>query len=304
MELSSERSPNFGRRSRSGVSTRGFFPYNLQYRMPATLDQIIGATRARVARQKPSVDLRQLERAAETHVPRGFRQSLAARSQSSSAIIAELKKASPSRGVIRADFDPEMLAKELESAGATALSVLTNTEYFQGSLDSLRLASSVTRLPCLRKDFFVDEIQIIEARANGADAILLIVAALTQSELENLANRARAMGLDILCEVHDASELERAVDTGFNLIGVNNRDLRTFQVNLETAIRLADRIPAGILRVAESGIHNGSDISRLIGAGYHAFLIGESLMKAQSPGAALQTLIEESKPPVSVRSRH
>lgn len=272
--------------------------------MPATLDQIIAATRAQVARQKSAIDLRQLERAAETHVPRGFRQSLAARSQGGPAIIAELKKASPSRGVIRTDFDPRQLAADLGNAGAAALSVLTNAEYFQGSLDNLQGASSATNLPCLRKDFFVDEIQILEARANGADAILLIVAALTQSELETLANRARQFGLDILCEVHDAAELERAIDAGFDLIGVNNRDLRTFEVNLETAIRMADRIPADILRVAESGIHDGADIFRLSAAGYHAFLIGESLMKAQSPGAALQTLIEESKSPVSVRSHH
>jgi indole-3-glycerol phosphate synthase len=206
-----------------------------------------------------------------------------------------LKKASPSRGLIRPDFHPARLAVELERAGAAALSVLTDEEFFQGSLENLGSAFTATKLPCLRKDFIVDEIQILEARATGADAILLIVAALSQAELQALARRASECGLDVLCEVHDQEELQRAADAGCNLIGVNNRDLRTFEVNLETAFRLADLIPRDAIRVAESGIHSGADIARLRAAGYQAFLIGESLMAAESPGKALRALIEQSE---------
>jgi indole-3-glycerol phosphate synthase len=210
------------------------------------------------------------------------------------AVIAELKKASPSRGIIRAGFDPVTLTQELESAGAAGLSVLTEEEYFQGSLENLRLASSATKLPCLRKDFIVDEFQILEARANCADAILLIVAALSQEELVTLGDRARQYDLDVLCEVHDEEELRRATDAGFDLIGVNSRDLRTFQVNLQTAFRLAEKMPANILRVAESGINSSSDIKQLREAGYEAFLIGEFLMRAESPGRALRELLGAS----------
>jgi indole-3-glycerol phosphate synthase len=210
-------------------------------------------------------------------------------------MIAELKKASPSRGLIRANFHSAHLAMELERAGATALSVLTDEEFFQGSLENLRVASDNTKLPCLRKDFILDGLQILEARANRADAILLIVAALSQPELASLVRRASECGLDALCEVHDETELQRAADAGCNLIGVNSRDLRTFKVNLKTAFRLADLIPKNALRVAESGIRSGEDIGRLKTAGYQAFLIGESLMMAESPGDALRALIEHSQ---------
>jgi len=262
--------------------------------MPSSLDQIVAATRRKVVRNKAEADLRQLEHEAAKHVPRGFRRALELRSQHGTAIIAELKKASPSRGLIRADFDAASLAQELERAGAAALSVLTDEEFFQGSLGNLRLASQSTKLPCLRKDFIVDEIQILEARANQADAILLIVAALSQPELRTLTRRADECGLDVLCEVHDNDELHRALDAGCNLIGVNARDLRTFKVDLETAFHLAEAIPKNALRVAESGIHSGADIARLRSAGYQAFLIGESLMSAKSPGEALRGLIEQS----------
>jgi indole-3-glycerol phosphate synthase len=211
------------------------------------------------------------------------------------AVIAELKKASPSKGLIRADFRPSELARDLERAGAAALSVLTDEQFFQGSLDYLREASSSSSLPCLRKDFIVDELQIVEARANGADAILLIVAALDQKELVSLAGIARAQELDVLCEAHDEEELQRALDAGCDLVGINSRNLRTFEVNLETAFRLADKIPAACVRVAESGIQSGADLARLRSAGYEAFLIGESLMRAESPGQALTRLMEEAK---------
>jgi indole-3-glycerol phosphate synthase len=263
--------------------------------MTATLDQIVAATRRKVAKTRLVVDTRQLERQAEMHVPRGFRQALELRSRTEPAVIAELKKASPSRGVIRSDFHPGRLAVELELAGAAALSVLTDQEFFQGSLENLRIASESTNLPCLRKDFMVDEFQVLEARASRADAILLIVAALSPAELTLLARRASEYGLDALCEVHDEEELQRAVDAGCNLIGVNSRDLRTFKVELGTAIRLAERIPPGALRIAESGIHSGADVARLRAVGYQAFLIGESLMKVESPGSALRALLSEAE---------
>lgn len=259
--------------------------------MPAFLEQIIAATRRRVAESKRTADLRELERLAEGHVPRGFRAALRARSGEGVAVIAELKKASPSKGLIRGDFHPAELAGELEAAGAAALSVLTDEEFFQGSLENLRAASASVSVPCLRKDFIVDEFQLVEARAASADAVLLIVAALTDSELKSLARGARAQGLDVLCEVHDDEELQRALDGGFNLIGVNSRNLKTFQVDLETAFRLAEKFPEGVVRVAESGIHSVADIGRLRMVGYHAFLIGESLMRAERPGDALAMLL-------------
>jgi indole-3-glycerol phosphate synthase len=263
--------------------------------MLVSLDEIVAATRRRVGETKPVADLRQLEQQAGNHVPRGFRRGLESGSANGIAVIAELKRASPSRGLIRSDFDSESLAKELESAGAIALSVLTDFEFFQGSLENLRSASASTKLPCLRKDFIVDEFQLLEARANRADAVLLIVAALSQAELRMLVRRASDYGLDVLCEVHDQDEFRRGVDAGCNLIGVNNRDLRTFQVDLETSFRLADLIPGSVLRVAESGIQSGVDIARLRAAGYRAFLIGEWLMKAKSPGEALRALLLEAE---------
>jgi indole-3-glycerol phosphate synthase len=243
---------------------------------------------------RSKADLGQLEQQAGLHVPRGFRAALESVSESGVAVIAELKKASPSRGLIRRDFDPMKLASELEGAGAAALSVLTDEEFFQGSLKNLRIASAETKLPCLRKDFIVDEFQIIEARANLADAILLIVAALSQRELTALLQKAGDNELDVLCEVHDEDELQRALDAGCDLIGVNSRDLRTFKVDLTTAFRLAERMPENVLAVAESGIESGADIAQLRSAGYGAFLIGETLMKAQRPGEALKSLLVEA----------
>ncbi len=258
------------------------------------LAEIIAATRRRVAECRSTAKVHELERQAETHVPRGFRKALEAASASGPAVIAELKKASPSRGLIRGDFDAAALAKELAQAGATALSVLTDEEYFQGSLENLRAASQSAPLPCLRKDFIVDEFQVLEARANSADAILLIVAALSQEELTQLAKRAVELKLDVLCEVHDEEELGRALDAGCELIGVNSRDLQTFKVDLGTAFRVADFLPYGVVAVAESGIESGGDIARLRSAGYDGFLIGETLMKAPSPGEALKALLADA----------
>lgn len=259
--------------------------------MPTRLEEILDATRARVSDAKHAADLPALERAAAAHRPRGFRNNLAQVAISRPALIAELKKASPSKGLIRADFPVSELARELQDAGAAALSILTDEQFFQGSLHNLVLASAATSLPCLRKDFMVDEFQLLEARAHHADAILLIVAALPQQELLSLAQRARQFELDILCEVHDADELQRAIDLGADIIGVNNRNLHTFQVDLSTSLTLAERIPAGVLKVAESGIDSSEDIARLRAAGFDAFLVGESLMRAPRPGEVLRNLL-------------
>ncbi len=263
--------------------------------MPVSLDQILRSTRARIAEGKRAADLRELEQRAERHIPREFRRALVEKSRSGVAVIAELKKASPSKGLIRAEFCVDELARELEAAGAAALSVLTDEEFFQGSSENLRRASEVVKIPCLRKDFIVSEFQLLEARANSADAVLLIVAALSQSELVTLARGAGARGLDVLCEVHDEDELQRALDAGCDLIGVNTRDLRTFKVDPEAAFRLAERLPKNVVKVAESGIRSGEDIARLRDAGYQAFLIGESLMRAERPGAALRELVASTE---------
>src|SRR5271165_5377062 len=231
--------------------------------MPSKLEHIIAATRARVATDRASADLRELTAAAERHTPRGFRSRLRRATKSGIAVIAELKKASPSKGLIRGQFDVAGLATELEKAGAAALSVLTDEQFFQGSLQNLEIASKATRLPCLRKDFIVDEFQLLEARVHLADAVLLIVAALTQTELANLHRRALELQLDVLCEVHDGAELQRALDAGCETIGVNNRDLHTFRVDLNTSLRLAEMMPPGVVKVAESGIESGDDIVRL-----------------------------------------
>jgi indole-3-glycerol phosphate synthase len=269
--------------------------------MPVSLDQIVSSTRRKVVEAKCAADVRELERRAEQHVPRGFRRMLEEKSRAGVAVIAELKKASPSKGLIRTEFRVEELAKELEAAGAAALSVLTDEEFFQGSLENLRMASAAVKVPCLRKDFIVDEFQLLEARANSADAVLLIVAALSNAELNRLALGARLHGLDVLCEVHDEAELQRALDAGCDLIGVNTRDLRTFKVDAETAFRLAERLPKNVVRVAESGIRSGQDIARLRAAGYQAFLIGESLMRAERPGEALRELVASTESRVSSR---
>jgi indole-3-glycerol phosphate synthase len=267
--------------------------------MPASLETIVAATRHRIADRFPRArrtdDLRALEDAATAHTPRGFRNQLRRVAHDGFAVIAELKKASPSKGLIREDFRPAELASDLERSGAAALSVLTDEEFFQGSLDYLRDASSATSLPCLRKDFIVDEVQIVEARAHRADAILLIVAALSQKELNSLAEIARSHNLDILCEAHDADELQRALGAGCDLIGINSRNLKTFDVDLQTALSLAEKIPASCVRVAESGIQSASDITSLRSVGYEAFLIGESLMKAERPGETLAKLLEDAK---------
>lgn len=255
------------------------------------LDRILKTTRATVATRREQVSLSELERKAALHTPRGFARALREQTAKGPAIIAELKKASPSKGLIRAVFDVATLSQSLRAGGAAALSVLTDEPYFQGSLRNLEVASERTGLPCLRKDFIVDEYQILEARAHCADAILLIVAALSDAELRLLNDFAHRCELDVLCEVHTAEELARVRDLGCDAYGVNNRNLSTFEVTLETSLRLAEDLPRNAVRVAESGIHTSEDIGRLRAVGFDAFLIGESLMRQQDPGAALQSLL-------------
>jgi indole-3-glycerol phosphate synthase len=257
------------------------------------LPEILAHTRTVVAERKATADLRLLERSAEAHTPRGFARALRARAAHGIAVIAELKKASPSRGLIRAEFDASGLAAQIETGGAAVLSVLTDERFFQGSLDNLRRASGAVAIPCLRKDFIVDEFQVLEARANAADAVLLIVAALSDAELKALRESARRQQLDVLCEVHDAEELERALALDCECVGVNSRDLRTFEVSLDRACELAELLPDSAVKVAESGIHTAADIQRLRAAGYEAFLIGESLMRQPDPGEALAKLLRE-----------
>lgn len=256
------------------------------------LDRILAETRAEVARRRERVPAPELEKLAAQHTPRGFTRALREAAAKGPAIIAELKKASPSKGLIRPDFEPAPLARELESAGAAALSVLTDEPFFQGGLANLEAASAATKIPCLRKDFIVDEYQLVESRAHGADAILLIAAALHYGFLSYFTLIAqKRYGLDVLVEVHTAEELDLVRDIGCDAYGVNNRDLNTFEVSLATSLRLADHLPPNTVHVAESGIHTGADIQSLRNAGFHAFLIGESLMRQPKPGVALEELL-------------
>jgi indole-3-glycerol phosphate synthase len=263
--------------------------------MPTRLDSILKTTRATVDTARAHVPVADLERRAAQHQPRGWAAALRRHAVDHPAIIAEIKKASPSKGLIRADFDVQWLASRYLSGGATALSVLTDEPHFQGALRNLQLASEAVALPCLRKDFMIDEYQIVEARAHCADAILLIAAALTNSVLTRFARAAHDLALDVLVEVHTPGELARVLDalgeTGADAIGVNNRDLKTFRVRLETSLELIDRIPAGVVRVTESGISKPEHIAELRTAGFDAFLIGESLMRQPDPGDALAALL-------------
>jgi indole-3-glycerol phosphate synthase len=259
------------------------------------LDSIVATTRTTVAAAKERVSVAELERLAAQHEPRGWAAALRRVAQGRPAVIAEIKKASPSKGLIRADFDVAAIARQYLSGGAAALSVLTDEPYFQGSLCNLEIASATVPLPCLRKDFTIDEYQIVEARAHHADAILLIVAALSDAELKQFARVAHDFSLDVLVEVHTAEELDRALnalgENGADAIGVNNRDLKTFHVRLENSLDLVAQIPASVVRVAESGIGTPEDIQRLRSAGFDAFLIGESLMRQPDPGVALAGLL-------------
>jgi indole-3-glycerol phosphate synthase len=260
--------------------------------MATQLDQILARTLIDVNARKIAADYHELERKAAAHTPRGFVAGLRAASATGPAIIAEIKKASPSKGLIRGDFHPAKLAAGFERAGAAALSILTDEVFFQGSLHNLEAASAAVTIPCIRKDFILDPFQVLEARAAGADAILLIVSAHTDNGLRDLHAEAVSLGLDVLCEAHDRDEIHRAADLGFDLIGVNSRDLRSFTVRTESLLELAAWLPATALHVAESGIRTADDIARLQAVGYSAFLIGEALMRQPDPGAALALLLD------------
>jgi len=221
---------------------------------------------------------------------RGFGKNLRKHTQQGVAVIAEIKKASPSAGIIRADFTPGEIAASYQAGGATCLSVLTDVQYFQGHRDHLEQARDACTLPLLRKDFIIDPWQVLESRALGADCILLIVAALTQTQLQDLYGLAIEAGLDVLAEVHNEDELESALLLEDALIGVNNRNLHNFETDLATSVRLSGLLPDGRLMVSESGIRDRADVQRLHGAGIHAFLVGEAFMRADDPGQALKNL--------------
>ncbi len=250
------------------------------------LDEIVAARRLEVARDRAG------RPALPARAGKGTRRfSAALRAEKGVAIIAEFKRASPSLGVIRSDADAAEMAARYEAGGARAISVLTEPQYFKGSLDDLRAVRASTKLPILRKDFIIDEFQIEEAAAVGADAVLLIVAALTDAELLRFRILAEdELGLDALVEVHSAAEMQRASGSGATLIGVNNRDLRTFATSLDTSEQLAALAPAGTTLVSESGISSATDIERLRRCGFRGFLIGESLMRADDPVALLKAL--------------
>ena len=260
--------------------------------MSTILDTIIATKRTEVAARKAA------PRAwPDPTAPRGFKAALDARAAAGGyGLIAEIKKASPSKGLIRADFDPPAHARAYAAGGAACLSVLTDHDYFQGHEDYLVAARAACDLPVIRKDFLIDPYQVVEARAMGADCILLIAACLADSQMDELEAAAFEQGLDVLVEVHDGAELDRALHLRTPLLGINNRNLRTFEVTLDTTLGLLDRVPAGRLLVTESGILSQADVAKMRAADVHAFLVGEAFMRAADPGVALQALFDTPKP--------
>ena len=254
--------------------------------VPDILARIVDHKRSLLARA--SGNRAELERrAAERSPARDFRGALMA---APPAIISEIKQASPSMGIFTEDFQPATIAKLYAAGGAAALSVLTDEEFFKGKLGDLEAARGVVSIPVLRKDFTIDEFHVIEAAAHGADAILLIAAILDGVQLRGFRELAAQYGMAALVEVHDDHELDAALESGAEIVGVNNRNLHTFQVTLDTSLRLVEKMPAGVIKVAESGIHSRADVERLRAAGFHAFLVGEHLMKSADPAAALREL--------------
>ena len=266
--------------------------------MSDILNKILAVKADEVAAAKKQRDLYSLRSEVESDQEarrelRGFEQGLRAKIAAGRAgVIAEVKKASPSKGVLRPDFQPAAIAQSYAEHGAACLSVLTDVQFFQGSIDYLRQARAVCALPVLRKDFMVDLYQVYEARAMGADAILLIVSALDHGLMAELEACALELGMDVLVEVHDGEELDAALKLRTPLVGINNRNLRTFEVTLDTTLGLLDRIPQDRLVVTESGILGPADVARMRAANVHAFLVGEAFMRAENPGRELQRLFE------------
>ncbi len=256
------------------------------------LQAILQRKAEEVAARSAALPLAELKaRAADMPATRGFADAIEARiAAGAPAVIAEVKKASPSRGVIRPDFDPAAIARSYAAAGAACLSVLTDIDFFQGADDYLRQAREACGLPVLRKDFTIDPYQVYEARALGADCILLIVAALPDEQLGHLAATAMGLGLDVLVEVHDIDELERAIQVPSRLLGINNRSLRSFEVSLDVTLSLREAVPRDRRLVTESGIHTAADVARMRSHGVDAFLVGEAFMREADPGAALRSL--------------
>jgi len=261
---------------------------------PTVLKKIIDRKVAEVSARKAQISISDLRaQAAEADPVRGFVASLCSKvGQGQPAVIAEVKKASPSKGVIREQFDPAAIAESYEAGGAACLSVLTDVDFFQGADSYLGEAREACSLPVIRKDFTIDPYQIWEARALNADAVLLIVACLELPHLKELYSVAKEAGLDALIEVHDQQELEEALQLEPSLIGINNRDLHTFDTSLDTTLDLLDHIPEGIQVVTESGIHGPADVARMRAAGVHTFLVGEAFMRAEDPGSELQRLFD------------
>ena len=261
----------------------------------SVLDRIVEARRAAVEHRKRVLPETALHYGVKHGTP--VRDFAAALARDSLNVIAEIKKASPSRGLLRADLDAASLAAQFERAGAAALSVLTEEEFFQGSLKNLRDARKAVKIPTLRKDFLFDPWQIWEARATDADSFLLIVAILSDALLRDLIALGRELGMEPLVEVHTAEELSRALDAGARILGVNNRDLRTFEVRVDTSLELVERIPDDCIAVSESGLRSHGDLVRLHAAGFDAFLIGEHLMQSPDPAAALAALLHPGGAP-------
>ena len=258
--------------------------------MPTILDQIVATKRVEIERAKTAVPIAELKARLKDAPPvRDFFAPLAAGGPIK--LIAEIKKASPSQAIIRADFDPVAIARLYEAHGATCLSVLTDEQYFQGSLEYLKQVREAAAIPILRKDFVLDTYQLVEARAAGADAVLLIAECLDDCNLRKLHNEALALGMTPLVEFYEPANLERVLAAGAALVGVNNRDLRTFEVDLDHTIRLREKVPLDCVLVGESGIHARADVLRLEAAGVEAMLVGESLMREPDIGAAVERLL-------------
>lgn len=260
--------------------------------VPDILKKIIARKHEEIEERNQKVPLAQLqERIASADAPRGFCRAIESTlRRGDAAVIAEIKKASPSKGVMRDPFVPEQIAQSYERGGASCLSVLTDVDFFQGSESALIAARAACSLPVIRKDFIVDAYQVSEARAMGADCILLIAAALSDSQMAALYDQSLSLGMDVLVEVHDARELQRSLALSPMLLGINNRDLRTFDVSLDTTLALLEDIPEGTTVVTESGILGEPDVMRMRSAGVNAFLVGEAFMRAEEPGDALQSL--------------